>query len=173
MRQLFLVLSLLISSVVMAEDNCKTLKACTDWVSGKTGAKYELGKLEKRGLKVEKDFSLNNGDVDFLFNYILQSNDLIRLKRDSGSFQVINLREMKDFQFPSVKAEEVPASLDYFTVEFTLADKERVANARTILKKLLSKNGRVLEVSDAPKIQVVDTGFQLNAIKFMINELNK
>lgn len=173
MKQFFLVLSLLLSSIAMAADNCKTLKACSDWASGKTGAKYELGKLEKRGLKVEKDFSLNDGDADFLFNYLLQSNDLVRLKRDAGSFQIINVREMKDFQFPSVKVEEIPASLDYFTVEFTLANKERVANARTILKKLLSKNGRLLEVSDAPKIQVVDTGFQLSAIKFMINELNK
>lgn len=176
--KLFIVLSLsllAVSSAVMAADeaNCKTLKACADWVSGKTGAKYELGKMEKRTLKMDKDFSMNDGDPDFIFNYIIQTNDLIRIKRENGAYQLIASREMKDYQFPVVKSEEIPASLDYFTAEFPLSNKERIANARLMLKKILSKNGRMLEVADAPKLQIIDTGFQLNVIKLMLNELNK
>jgi len=173
MKKLVLILVLIASAGVLAEDNCKTLKSCADWATGKTGIKYELGKFEKRGLKIDKEFSLADGDADFLFNYILQNNDLIRLKRENGSYQIINAREMKEFQFPVVKAEEIPSTLDYFSVEFVLASKERVSNARIILKKALGKNGRLLEVTDAPKLQVLETGLQLNAIKLMINELNK
>lgn len=173
MKRLFFISVLMMSASVFAEDNCKTLKACSEWATGKTGVKYDLGKLEKRSLKTEKDFSLNDGDADFLFNYILQSNDLVRIKRENGSYQVINTREMKDFQFPTVKPEEIPASLDYYSVEFSLSSKERVANARIILKKHLGKNGRMLEVSDSPKLQILETGVQLNAIRFVITELNK
>lgn len=161
------------TTAIFAEDNCKTLKSCAEWVSGKTGVKYDLGKLEKRSLRLEKDFNMNVGDADFLFNYILQTNDMVRLKRESGQFQVINSREMKDFQFPAVKPEEIPATLDFYTVEFPMTNKERVANARIILKKQIGKHGRMLEVSDAPKLQILETGVQLNAIKVMITELNK
>lgn len=173
MKRFVLIFALMLSAGIHAEDNCKNLKACSEWATGRTGVKYELGKFEKRSLKMDKDFSLADGDADFLFNYILQNNDLVRLKRDNGTYQIINAREMKDFQFPTVKAEEIPSTLDFFTAEFTLGSKERVSNARTILKKYLSKNGRLLEVSDAPKLQVLETGLQLNAIKLMINELNK
>lgn len=153
-------------------DSCKTLKSCSDWATNKTGVKYELGKLEKRSLKSEKEFNLGEGDTDFIFNFLLQSNDLVRLKRESG-YQVIAMKELKDFQFPTVPALEIPNSLDFYSTEFTLSNKEKVRNAILIIKKFTSKNGRVLEVADAPRIQVIDTGIHLNAIKLIINELAK
>ena len=154
------------------EDSCKILQACSDWVSNKTGAKYDLQKFDKRSLKLEKDFKLNEGDPDFLFNYILQSNDLVRIKRESG-FQIIAMKDLKDFQFPSINALEIPSNLDFYSVEFAFSNKEKVKNALLIIKKFLSKNGRVLEVANTPRIQVIDTGIHLNAIKLIVNELSK
>lgn len=173
MKKLVLIVACSLTISALAEDTCKNLKACADWATAKTGIKYELGKLEKRGLKIEKDLVLEEGDADLLFNFILQSNELLRLKRENGTYQVINAREMKDFQFPTVKAEEIPATLDYFMVEFSLSNKDRARNARVLLKKFLGKNGRMLEVADAPKLQIVETGIQLNAIRSMLTELNK
>lgn len=173
MKQILLISLFLCSFSIAAEDNCKTLKACADWASSKTGAKYDLGKWEKRSLKQDKDLSLNEGNADFIFNYILQTNDLFKVKRENGVYQIIAIRDMKDFQFPVVKTEEIPASLDFYTADFLLSNKEKVANAKLVLKKLLSKNGRMLEIADANKLQIVDNGFQLNMIKLMINELNK
>lgn len=64
--------------------------------------------------------------------------------------------------------------MDFFSVEFSLSDKERVRNSLLIIKKFLSKNGRVLEVANAPnKIHVIDMGINLNGIKLLINELEK
>ena len=172
MKYLLSLILLITSLNLVAEEPCKILKTCSEWATNKTGVKYELGKLDRRSLKLEKDFSLNDGDPDFIFNYLLQSNDLIRIKRESG-FQVIAMKDIKDFQFPSVKVEEIPASLDYFSVEFVLSNKEKVKNSLQVIKKFLSKNGRVLEVADSPRIQAIDTGIHLNSIKLIINELNK
>lgn len=83
------------------------------------------------------------------------------------------MKALKDFQFPNVKVEEIPSSLDFYSAEFSLSNKDKVKNALLIIKKFLSKNGRVLEVADSPRIQVIDTGIHLNAIKLIINELNK
>lgn len=172
MKCLLIFLLMNLEPSLHAEDSCKILKACSDWATNKTGIKYDLGKLDRRSLKLEKDFSLNEGDPDFIFNYLLQTNDLVRIKRESG-FQIITMKDIKDFQFPSVKVEEIPNSLDFYSVEFPFSNKEKVKNAQLIIKKFLSKNGRVLEVADAPKIQVIDTGIQLSGIKLIVNELNK
>jgi hypothetical protein len=155
-----------------AEYSCKNLQTCTDWVSNKTGVKYDLQKLDKRTLKLEKDFNFNEGDPDFIYNYILQSNDLVRIKRENG-FQVIVMRELKEFQFPNVNIAEIPNNLDFYSAEFPLSNKEKVRNALLIIKKFISKNGRVLEVANTPQVQVIDTGINLNAIKLIVNELNK
>lgn len=173
MKQLLFTFILVATSLnLMAEESCKTLKSCSEWASGKTGSKYDLGKLDRRSLKVEKNFNHNEGDPDFIFNFILQSNELVRIKRESG-FQIIAMKEIKDFQFPSVSALEIPSSLDFYSTEFSLSNKDKVKNALLVIKKFKSLNGRVLEVADSPKIQVIDTGIHLNAIKLIINELNK
>jgi hypothetical protein len=174
MKQL-LVLSFIFLSFTIsaAEENCKTVKSCSEWATFKTAKRYDLGKYERRSLKLEKDFSLKEGDADFIFNFILQSNDLVRLKRDNDSYQIIALKDIKDFQFPTVKAEEIPATMDYYTTEFSLGNAEKVKNALIILKKQMSKNTKILEVADAPKLQMVATGIELNAIKLIITELNK
>lgn len=154
-------------------DNCKTLEACANWASDKTGIKYELDKFAKRSLKIEKDFNFKEGNADVIFNYILQSNDFVRLKTEGGPYQIITMRNLKDFKVPMIKAEEIPASFDFYTTEFTLSNKEQVKNAMIMIKKLLSKNGKILEVSDSPKIQVTDSGIYLNSIKLVIVELMK
>ena len=156
-----------------ADFSCKTLRECAVWATNRTAQPYDLGKLDKRSLKLDKDFTFSEGDADFVFNYILQNNEFVRLKNEGGGYRVIAMKEMKDFQFPNVKLEEIPPTLDFYSADFTLSSKEKVKNALSIIKKFLSKNGRTLEAADAPRIQVIDTGIQLNAIKLIINGLNK
>ncbi|MBC7539720.1 MAG: hypothetical protein H7281_12930 [Bacteriovorax sp.] len=172
MKQLLIFILFTTSLNLFAEDPCKILKTCSEWATNKTGVKYDLGKLDKRSIKLEKDFNLNEGDPDFIFNYLLQSNDLVRIKRENG-FQIVTMKEIKDFKFPSVLISEIPNSFDFYSAEFSLSNKEKVRNALLLIKNYLSKNGRVLEVADSPRVQVIDTGIHLNGIKLIINELNK
>ena len=169
---LFLLMSYGISAFAV-EDICNNLKSCANWASDKTSAKYELGNLEKRTIKPNKDFLLTEGDPDFLFNFLLIENGLARVKRDNGAFQIILTKDLKNFQFPQVKIEEIPSTLDFYSVEFSFANKKIVKNAMQIFKKYLSKEGRLLEVADTPKILVTDIGIQLQALRAMAKELNK
>ena len=168
-------MSLTSSCALLASDdfNCKTIGNCAAWATHETSIHYQLDKFEKRTLKIDKDFNVKEGNVDFIFNYLLQSNDLVRLKRENALYQIIAMKDIKEFQFPSVKVEEIPASLDFYSVEFSLGNKEKVKNTQQVVKKYLSKNGRVLEVADSPKLQVIDSGVNLLTIKMLITELNK
>lgn len=172
MKTLLVLLLLSMNSKLFAADSCKTLRTCSEWATSKTGVKYELGNQDRRNLKIEKDFNKEEGDADLIFNFILQSNSLVRIKRESG-FQIIQMKDLKDFQFTPVKAEEIPQSLDFYSAEFPLSNKEKVKNALIVIKKYLSKNGRALEVADVPKIQVMDTGVHLILVRSIIGEINK
>ncbi len=171
----FLILvSIIYSSLNHAADlTCKDLKTCAAWASEQTSVKYDLGTLEKRSLKFDKNFLLLEGDPDFLFNFLLTSNDLARIKRDGGIFQIVQNWELKNYQFPIVKMEEIPNSLDFYTVEFTFSSKNKVKNAMLVFKKYLSKEGRLLEVADSPKILVTEIGIQLQALRSIAIEINK
>lgn len=172
MKYLLALVILLVTFESFAEVPCKTLKTCSEWASNKTGAKYDYGTLGGRSLKFEKDFDILEGESDFNFNYLLQANDLARIKREGG-YQIIAMKDLKDFKFPSVAITEIPSNLDFYTIEFSFSNKSKVKNALWVIKKFLSKNGRLLEVADSPQIQVVDTGIHLNSIKLVVNELNK
>lgn len=173
MRHFLILCAIIFSHQALAAEQCKTLKLCSEWATAKTGAKYDLGKFDRRSMKFDKDFSLSEGEPDLLFNFLLQSNDLARIKRESGIYQIIQMKELKDFQFPIVKTEEIPSTLDFYSAEFLLGSNDKVKNAIVIIKKYLSKNGRVLEVADVSKIQIIETGIQLNMMKAIIAELNK
>lgn len=173
-KAVFLILGLfLVIANAAEEDNCKTVGSCALWAANRTGFKYNLDKFEKRSLKMEKDYNFKEGNADFIFNYLLQSNDLIRLKRESNIYQVIAMKDLKDFQAPFVKPEEIPGTMDFYSTEFSLSNKEQVKNVLIMIKKFLSKNGKALEVVDAPKIHVMDMGIHLNTVKTIIAELGK
>lgn len=175
MLYIALLISLTSSLGVLASDdlNCKTVGSCAAWATHETSNRYQLDQFEKRSMKIEKDFSFKEGNPDFIFNYLLQANDLVRVKRENSMYQIVAMKDIKEFQFPSVKLEEIPATLDFYSVEFPLGNKEKVKNAQMIVKKFLSKNGRVLEVADSPKLQVIDSGVNLITIKLLVSELNK
>lgn len=163
---IFLILN---GNAVMAEEvNCKNLKLCAEWATAKTGARYNLGKFEKRSLTIEKGLDLSEGDPDTIFSFILNQNEFTRIKRDDGSYEVIALRDLKLYHFPSVKLDDWQPNLDYYSFEINLKNKERVKNAMLILKKYISKNGKVLEVTDSSKIMLIDTGIQLVMLKDLI-----
>ncbi len=171
----YLILCLMLASIQLkAEDApCKILNTCAEWANSKTGNVYNLGIFAKRTLRIEKDFNINEGNPDLIFSYILGNNDFIRVKRENGTFDIMPIRNLKNFEFPKVKEIELVPNLDFYTVEFTLSNKEKVKNAMTILKKFISKNGRLLETTDGTKISVTETGVQLILIKSLIAELNK
>lgn len=159
---------------IKAEDApCKVLKSCAEWANHKTGLVYNLGTLERRTLKMEKDFNINEGNPDLIFSYILGNNDLIRVKRENGTYDIQPIRNLKNFEFPKIKDIELVPNLDFYTMEFALTNKDKVKNAMTILKKFISKNGRLLESTDGTKVTVTESGVQLILIRSIVNELNK
>ena len=155
-----------------ADSVCKNLKSCAEWVQKKTNVSYELGKFEKRSLKTEKEMDLSEGDPDALFSFILSQSEFTRIKRENGSYEIISLREIKDFTFPIVKDEKIRPSLDIQAAEFHFSNKIKLKNALIIVKKMISKNGRVVEASDGTKLFITDTGFQLFMFKNLISTLN-
>jgi hypothetical protein len=164
----------LVAIDLKAEDSvCKNLKSCSAWANSKTGNVYILGNLERRTLKIEKDFDVSEGDADLIFSYLLGQNDFARIKRDNGTYDIVPIRELKNFQFPTIKDEELKPNLDFYTMEFPLSNKAKVRNAMIMFKKYLSKNGRILESADGTKITVTETGVQLILIKSLVAELNK
>lgn len=170
---LFLLLTLVSMELKAVDAPCKVLKPCAEWANNKTGLIYNLGTLERRTLKMEKDFNINEGNPDLIFSYILGNNDLIRVKRENGTYDILPIRNLKNFEFPKIKEIELVPSLDFYTMEFSFSSKERVNNAMTIVKKFISKNGRLLESTDGTKITVTESGLQLILIKSIVNELNK
>lgn len=166
-------ISLFGAPIFCADLTCKNLKVCAEWAADKTPAKYDLGNLDKRNIKIEKDFLLSEGDPDFVFSFLLLQNNLARVKREDGVYQIIQLRELKNFQFPVVKEDVIPSTLDYYSVEFTFSSKGKVKNAMQILKKYISKEGRLLEVADSLKVMVTDNAIQLQALRSIAHELNK
>ena len=170
---LFVLASNFVHAEVTAEVVCKNVKSCAEWVTSKTGEKYILGKQEKRSLKVEKELNLNEGDPDILFSYILSQSDMARIRRDNGSYEVIALRDLKDYTFPIIKEEELKPSLDIYAMEFFFSNKEKVKNAMIVLKKFVSKNGRIVEATDGSRVIVTETADQLLMIKNIAVELNK
>ncbi len=172
-KYLFLLLTL-VSMDIKAEDaTCKIIKSCAEWANNKTGLIYNLGTLERRTLKIEKDFNINEGNSDLIFSYILGNNDLIRVKRENGTYDILPIRNLKNFEFPKIKEIELVPTLDFFTMEFSLSNKEKVKNVMMILKKFISKNGRLLESTDGTKVTVTESGVQLILIKSIITEINK
>lgn len=175
-KVLFLVLVLASNGIMAqlsADSVCKNLKSCSEWMSKKTGVIFDLGKMERRSLKTEKDFDLSEGDPETLFSYILSQSDMTKIKRDSGAYEVIALREIKDFTFPVLKNEEIRPSYDIQATEFVFSNNIKLKNAVLMIKKLISKNGRVVQASEGNRIFVTDTGFQLIMFKNLISELNK
>jgi hypothetical protein len=81
---------------------------------------------------MEKDFNINEGNPDLIFSYILGNNDLIRVKRENGTYDILPIRNLKNFEFPKIKEIELVPSLDFYTMEFSLSNKEKV-------KKLFTK----------------------------------
>lgn len=169
----FILTTLISQPILSADMTCKNLKVCADWASEKTSAKYDLGNLDRRSIKLEKNFSLSEGDPDFLFNFLLLQNNFARVKREDGVYQIIQNRELKNFQFTLVKEEVIPNTLDFYSVEFAFSNKAKVQNAMQVFKKYISKEGRLLEVSDSPKLLVTDSGIQLQALRSIAHELNK
>jgi type II secretory pathway component GspD/PulD (secretin) len=175
MRNLLFLFIFIASSACYAEvkagDVCKNLKSCAEWAQKSTGVTYILSKNERKSLKIEKDFDLSEGAADIIFSYILFENDLTKLKRENGSYEIVSVRDVKNFTFPILKIEEVTANFDFYAIEFSFDSKIKLKNAAIIARKLISKNARVVESADGTKLFVTDTGGQLHFIKSILSQI--
>jgi type II secretory pathway component GspD/PulD (secretin) len=175
MRKLIFLIFVCVSFCIFADESpfCKDLKTCAEWAASKTGLQYTLGNLGKRSIKLDKGFNLSEGDPDFIFSYILVQNDFARVKKDNGSYEVVAIRELKDYQFPKPAGDEIIQNLDYYSFEIKFSNHEKVKNAMQILKKYLSKNGKILEIAGADKVVITDMGIQLFLLKHLANDINR
>lgn len=175
MRNLFFLVVFIASNVTYAQvkagDVCKNLKSCADWAQKSTGATYILSKNERKSLKIDKEFDLSEGGADIIFSYILFENDLTKLKRENGSYEIVAIRDVKNFTFPILKIEEVVPNFDFYAIEFSFDSKIKLKNAALIARKLISKNARVVESADGTKLFVTDTGGQLHFIKNVLSQI--
>ena len=46
-------------------------------------------------MKIEKDFSFKEGNPDCIFNYLLQANYLVRVKRENSMYQIVVKKDIK------------------------------------------------------------------------------
>ncbi len=152
---------------------CKNLKSCAEWNQSKTGFIYNLGKLERRTMKVDKAFNLDEGNPDLLFTFILLESDMTRIKRDNGTFEIVSLREVKNYSFPSLKPEEARLNFDFYNMSFTFNSKENAKNAASMMKKYSSKYGRVFEATEGNKVEVTDVGVVLGIFQQIASAINK
>lgn len=175
MKTIFItsVLCLLAFNIQAEESRCKTVKTCIQWVSSKTGATYNPTKMDGRSLKTEKDLDLDSGDADALFGYLLNQSEMARVKRDNGSYDIVNARDLKEITFPIVKAENLQGNFDFTAMEFSYSNEKKAKNAMLVLKKYISKFGRIVQSSDGSKIFVTDTGYSLIGLKEIAESLNR
>ncbi len=163
----------LLTISVFAKDECKQLKSCADYVTILTGSKYELGKFEKKSLKVDQNLKLTNGNAEQLFVYILEQNNFFRVATSDGKYRILDKKEFQSIQFPKVMNGQIQFTLDFFTFEYTIKNSPLKDMLISIAKKNISKNGRVLENAGDDVITLVDSGANLNKIVGLLNELDK
>jgi len=165
----------MISVHAMALDSsiCKNLKSCAEWNQSKTGFIYDLGKLERRAMKVDKSLLLNDGNADLFFTYILLESDMTRIKRENGTFEIISLRDVKKYTFPFLKPEEARLNFDFYNMSFSFPSKEIAKNAAVLMKKYSSKHGRVYEATESNKVEVTDIGVVLGVFQQIAAAVSK
>ncbi len=158
---------------IIAKDECKQLKSCADYVTILTGSKYDLGKFEKKSLRVDQNLKLTNGNAEQLFVYILEQNNFFRVATSDGRFRILDKKEFQSIQFPKVISGQIQFTLDFFTFEYAIKNPPLKDMLISIAKKNISKNGRVLENAGDDIITLVDSGANLNKITGLLNELDK
>ncbi len=166
-------ISLLIFINAFAKDECKQLKSCADYVGVMSGAKYELGKFERKSLRTDAAIKITNANADQVFSYILEQNNLFRVQVQDKVYRIVDKREFETFQFPKVDTHNIRYTLDFVTYEFQVKDPSLKTMLMVIAKKQISKNGRVLENVGESKLTIVDYGANVLKIAGMLNELDK
>lgn len=169
---LFITFAILFSFNSFALGECKLLKTCADYVALQTGAKYELGKFEKKSLRVEQQFKMTSANADQLFVYLLEQNNLFRVATADGNYRILDRKEFQSFQFPRVQL-PVKFSFDFVTFEYEVKVADLKSMLMVLAKKNLSKNGRVLENVGENKITIVDNGANVNKLIGLFQEIDR
>jgi len=170
---LFITFAFLFSFNSLALGECKQLKTCADYVALQTGVKYDLGKFEKKSLRVEQQFKMTSANADQLFVYLLEQNNLFRVATADGNYRILDRKEFQSFQFPKIDVQNLKFSFDFYTFEYSIKTEDSKSMLLMIAKKMISKNGRVLENVGENKITLVENGANLHRIIGVFNELDK
>lgn len=173
MTLLFLISLGFLQTSVWAKDECKQLKSCAEFVGLMTGAKYDLGKFEKKSLRSDPNLKMTNGNAEQVFLYILEQNNLFRVATQDNHFRIVDKKEFNLFQFPKVETANIRHTLDFVTYEYVVKDPTLKLMLMGIAKKQISKNGRVLENIGESKLTLVDNGANVLKIVGMLNELDR
>lgn len=160
-------------STAFAKDECKQLRSCADFVGVMTGTKYDLGKFEKRSLRNDPSIKMTKGNAEQVFLYILEQNNLFRVATQDNGFKIVDKKEFETFQFPRTEAGNVKYTFDFVTYEYAVKDPSLKTMLMTIAKKMISKNGRVLENIGENKLTLVDSGANINKLHGILNELDR
>ena len=138
-----------------------------------TGAKYDLGKFEKKSLRSDPNLKMTSGNAEQVFLYILEQNNLFRVATQDNHFRIVDKKEFNLFQFPKVETANIRHTLDFVTYEYVVKDPTLKLMLMGIAKKQISKNGRVLENIGESKLTLVDNGANVLKIVGMLNELDR
>lgn len=161
------------SPVLLAKDECKQLKSCAEYVGLLTGAKYDLGKFEKKSLRINSTLKMTNGNAEQVFLFILEENNLFRVMVQKDNYRVVDKKEFSLFQFPKAEASNLRYTFEFVTYEYAVKDPDLKLMLMGIAKKQISKNGRVLENIGESKLTIVDNGANVLKISGMLNELDR
>lgn len=167
-----IVLTFLVSCNPISDESCANMKACSAWATRNGNTKYDLGGYEKQKLNLVKNFSLNFGTYQSVFNFIIQSNGFVRLEKSDGTHKIELYSNLVLKDFPQTTLEDAPKSLDFYSVKISNLDKNKSQTAKTIIKSFLSPHGRIIEHPNSFDFSVVDDGIHLNAIGLIVKVVN-
>lgn len=172
-KTLFITLCWIFSFNSFALGECKQLKTCAEYVGMQTSVKYDLGKFEKKSLKMEPQFKMTSANADQLFVYLLEQNNLFRVATTDGNYRILDRKEFQSYQFPKIDAQNLKFSFDFYTFEYAIKTTDLKSMLLTIAKKMISKNGRVLENVGENKITIVESGANIHRIIGVFTELDR
>ncbi len=173
MKTLYIITLLIFSTIVSAKEECKQLKSCAEYIGVMTNVKYDLGILEKKTLRKEPSIKMTNSNAEQVFGFILEQNNLFRVRLPDGGFKIIEKKEFDAFKFPKITPNELKATFDYFSFEYDLKNTDIKEMLLLVAKKLVSKNGKVQENAGENRITVIDNGANLVKIAGIFSELDR
>lgn len=168
----YFILLLCFSLNALADETCASIKSCTDWASSKTGIIYELEGHENVSLNFNT-LSINAGNPNFILNYLLHDSGYLRVKKNDKVYRILSFTSLQNENVQKMPNENMPVMLDFYARDILNFSKDNKESAQVIIKKYLSKNGRIAEVKDTGVITIIDDDLHIRIIQNMVNHFTE